>query len=237
VNDRDWLGELCQTLQAKFVLLCEKHGQPVSQLRISPAFTAGEARHFLIGLENDLFDMDDDGWARSVALGTNAQDLEPHSCPIFASGTPAPRMVRENISRLAIASMIVFERGWLPAQVRLDSEKTASSDIDGIIESAEGKMLTAIEIKRSAFELQKFVSDFGRCCRRGEHAKSDCAFQQNHGVFEFCARNRPPYLWIVAPEADVCFKLTYANAAIELEELPTLPPRSHIEFGLKQSGS
>jgi hypothetical protein len=235
VNDRDWVGELWQTLQAKFASLGEENA--VSQLRISPPLTAGEARHFLMGLENDLFNIGDNGLACSAALGTTTQNIESYLCPIFASDTALARMVRENISRLALASMIVFDRGWLPGQVRLESNQTASPDIDAIIESAEGKMFVAIEIKRSAFELQKFASDFERCCRRGEHAKSDCAFQQNHGVFEFCARNRPPYMWIVAPEADVCFKLSYANAAIELEELPTLPPRSHIEFGLKQSGA
>jgi hypothetical protein len=70
---------------------------------------------------------------------------------------------------------------------------------------------------------------------RGAHAKAECAFQQNHQMHEYCDRYKPPYLWIVAPGAYICYEFTYRDAMIEMNELDTLPPRSHIEFGSEQS--
>ena len=197
-----------------------------------------EARHFLIALERGLFRIDDEGTAKSESFAHSVNShAEQILGPIFAVTPSPPRLIRENVCQLATASMLVLERGWLPSQIRVQPDYAISSGIDAIIESAGGRMLAAIEIKRSAHELQKFTSDFRRCCQRGEHAKADCAFQQNHDTFEFCRHFQPPYLWIVAPEADVCYELIYRSAMIEMNELDTLPPRSHIEFGLEQSGA
>jgi hypothetical protein len=240
VNDRDWLGEALDYLRKKFALFCEKSGQSAltNQLRVNPPFALGEAKHFLIGLENDLFDIDPNGRAQSALLQHSREESSlSHFFPIFVAAPSPPHLIRENLSRLAVASMIVFGRGWLPSQVRIQTDDAVSSGVDAIIESFGGGIVAAIEIKRSAFELQKFAGDFRQCCRRGAHPRGDCAFQQNHGVFEFCARSRPRYLWIVAPTADVCFKLSYTNTTVEVEELLSLPPRSHIEFGLKPSGT
>ena len=144
------------------------------------------------------------------------------------------RLVRESICQLATVSELVLHRGWPAGQVRMGTDNAAPYGIDVIVDSIAGETLLGVEIKRSVHELEKFTSDFRQCCKRREHAKADCAFQQNHGIFEFCARYHPTYLWVVAPGGDVCFKLNHANGVIEPEKLETLPRRSHIEFRWSQ---
>jgi hypothetical protein len=84
-------------------------------------------------------------------------------------------------------------------------------------------------VKRSLAELEKLITDLQACCHRNAHAKEDCGFPQNHPNYEFCALHKPPYLWGVAPDADVCFRMKYDNDSIELQQLQSLPPRSMIE--------
>ena len=60
--------------------------------------------------------------------------------------------------------------------------------------------------------------DLRACCKRGPHAKDDCGFPQNHPNYEFCALHQPPYLWAVAPDADVCLRLTYEESQVALEQ-------------------
>ena len=236
MNDRDWVRDLSNYLLQGFVRLCEVLGQsrPATELRSNPPLEIEEAKHFLLGLENGLFHFDENVRLQSELLpypGTDNSKTE--LCQIFALNPP-PRIVRESICQLATASALVLDRGWLPGQIKMGTVGPLEYGVDMVIESDTGELLVSVEIKRSVHELQKFASDFQQCCRRGEHAKGDCAFQQNHGMFEFCARYEPPYLWIVAPDDDVCFKLSYANQIVEIEELETLPRRSHIEFGFSQ---
>ena len=240
VNDRDWVGELSSYLQQVFLRFCEVLGQPrsISELRLNPPLAIEEAYCVLLGLEAGLFRVDEEGFVESELLPYPGEgNLKRGLCQIFALSPPPARIVRENICRLATVSALVLQHGWLSSQIKMATGDTASYGVDMIVESAAGEILVCVEIKRSAHELQKFTNDFRQCCKRGEHAKADCAFQQNHDMSEFCARYEPPYLWIVAPGEDVCFKLSYANRMIELEELETLPRRSHIEFGSSQSST
>ena len=240
MNDRDWIDELSNYLQQNFLRLCEVLGQPrsINELRINPPLAIVEAKYFLLGLESGLFRLDEKECVQSELLPRpSSGNFKQELCQIFVLSPPPPRIVRENICQLATASSLVFQRGWLPSQIKIGTDDSASYGVDMIVESAAGETLICVEIKRSVHELQKFTSDFRQCCKRGEHAKADCAFQQNHGLFEFCGRHEPTYLWIVAPGHDVCLKLSYAGGMIEIEELDTLPPRSHIEFGLSQSST
>lgn len=228
MNDRDWVGELSNFLQS-FRRLCEPHS--ASELRVNPPLATEEAKYVLLGLESGLFRVDEEGSVQSDVLPPpSGLSFKRNLGQVFSVSPPPPRLIRESVCQLATVSSLVLQRGWLPNQVRMGTDDAASYGVDITIESAGG-ILACVEIKRSVHELQKFVSDFRQCCRRGEHAKADCAFQQNHGFFEFCARYQPAYLWVVAPDGDVCFKLNSTNAVIEIEELNTLPRRSHIEFG------
>jgi len=77
----------------------------------------------------------------------------------------------------------------------------------------------------------KLRSDLNQCSKRGPHSVDNCGFPQNHGTFEFLAANQPLYLWAVAPEGEICFKMDYQeNGTIVLEEFLSLPPRSLLEL-------
>lgn len=236
VNDLDWVGEAANYLQQNLQQLSETSGgfQPANELRLNPPLALEEAKYFLLGLESGLFGIDEQGYVQSELLPHPEKNFRQALSQLFAL-SPPPRIVRESVCQLATASALVLQRGWLPSQIKVEPDEATSYGVDVIIESAAGEILICVEIKRSLHELQKFTSDFRQCCKRGEHAKADCAFQQNHGMFEFCVRSQPTYLWAVAPGCDICFKLSYANEVIELEELNALPPRSHIEFDSSQA--
>jgi hypothetical protein len=111
----------------------------------------------------------------------------------------------------------------------LGDDRDTSYGIDILIKLHPGQILAGVEVKRSAVELQKLITDLRMCCKRGPHAKDDCGFPQNHPKYEFCALYQPAYFWAVAPDTDVCFRMKYVGSAIELEQLPSLPPRSLLE--------
>jgi len=240
VKERDWVGELSNYLQHIFLRFCELAGQPrlIGGLRINPPLAIEEAKYFLLGLERGLFCPYEEGHVQSELLShLGTEDFKQVVCQIFAHTPPPPRIVRESVCQLATASTLVLERGWLPNQIKMATGDAASYGVDMIVESGAGEILVSVEIKRSEHELQKFTNDFRECCKRGEHPKSDCAFQQNHGIYEYCVRYQPPYLWAVAPGHDVCFKLCYLDRMIDLEEMQMLPARSHIEFASSQTSA
>lgn len=239
MNDRDWVRDLSNYLQQGFVRLCEVLGKsrPTIELRSNPPLEIEEAKHFLLGMENGLFHFDENLRLQSELLPyPDTDNSKTELCQIFALNPP-PRIVRESICQLATASALVLDRGWLPSQIKMGTVDPLDYGVDMIVESDAGELLVSVEIKRSVHELEKFRNDFRECCKRGAHAKAECAFQQNHQMHEYCVRYKPTYLWIAAPGADVCFKLSYANQIVETEELETLPRRSHIEFGLSQSST
>jgi hypothetical protein len=85
-------------------------------------------------------------------------------------------------------------------------------------------------VKRSAFELEKLIADLRACSRRGPHAHEDCGFPQNHPRHEFCVSNHPNYLWAVAPDGEICLEVKWMEGMLELDPLPSLPPRSLLEL-------
>jgi hypothetical protein len=236
VNDRDWQREVEQLLEDRLVSVCEVLDQPFprSGLRVVPPLAPTEAKSFLVGIEAGLFELDREGYVLSPLLAVPSED-KTESCQIFWRDPPPPRLFRERICQLATAAALVLERGWQTSQIELEpatiEEDAQRNDVDIVVKSTSGELFAAVEIKRSAPELNKLQRDFYQCCKRGKHPEAECGFPQNHAKYEFCAAHRPSYLWAVAPGEDICFKLTYSdNGTIELEELPTFPARSVIEL-------
>jgi hypothetical protein len=233
VTERDWAGELERWLQEGFARLCEATGQrtPLSGLRISPPLGEEEAKYFLLGLEEGLFELEEEGHIRSELLPP-ADELSGHR--IFSHEPPAPRLLRENICQLATASLLIMKRGWLKRHVALEpsrpEHRSAAQGFDLLVRSAEGDIFIWAEVKRSAVELEKLIADLRACSRRGPHALEDCGFPQNHPRYEFCIFHQPTYLWAIAPDAEICFEVKCERSSINLEELPSLPPRSLIEL-------
>jgi hypothetical protein len=220
-------------LQQVFVRLCEKAGQraPFSGLKINPPLPAWEAQYFLLGLEENLFALDEEGQIHSdlIAGSENGVDL---AFPIF-SRERQPRLIREYICQLAALSFLILERGWLRGQVILErsrpEHRSTPHGVDLLVRSNGDRTDIWIEVKRTAVELQKLLTDLRACSRRGPHAHEDCGFPQNHPRYEFCIFHKPTYLWAVASDAEGCFKINYEQSSIAFEQLGSLPPRSLIE--------
>lgn len=234
--ERDWAGELEQWLQEKFAELCAALGQrvPLSGLRISPALGEDEAKYFLLGLEEGLFALDEEGYVQSELLPPpDEPDAKQRSCPIFSHESPAPRLVRETVCQLAAAALLIVKRGWLKRHVALEPSRQEHRSIahgfDLLVRSATGKIFIWTEVKRSGVELEKLIADLRACSRRGLHAHEDCGFPQNHPRYQFCISHQPTYLWAVAPDAEISFEVKCDQGSLELEQLSSLPPRSLIE--------
>jgi hypothetical protein len=100
---------------------------------------------------------------------------------------------------------------------------------DLLVKSPDGKVLVWVEVKRSAVEVEKLIVDLRACSRRGPHRQEDCGFPQNHPRYEFGLQQKPDYLWAVAPDGDLCFRVASENGSMELNSLSSLPPRSLLE--------
>jgi hypothetical protein len=236
VTERDWNGELERWLNERFAELCEAMGQhpPLSGLRINPPLTAEEARYFLLGLEDGLFFLDTEGAIRSDLFPPGGDgEAKPNMAQIFRRDCSPPRLVREAVCQLATAALLILKRGWLKTHVALEAgseeHRAAAFGLDLLVKSPAGKILVWVEVRRALVELEKLVVDLGACSRRGPHGRQDCGFPQNHPRYEFVLFHKPEYLWAVAPDGEMCFRLAYENGSVELEQLPSLPPRSFIE--------
>ena len=234
--ERDWAGELERWLEKRFAELCEATGQrpPLSGLRINPPLADEEAKYFLLGLEDGLFYPDAEGDPESELFPPATEgDPKAKMGQIFRRDCSPPRLVREAVCQLATASLLILKRGWLKSHVALEpgseEHRAASDGLDLLVKSPTGKILIWVEVRRGSVELEKLAVDLRACSRRGPHGRQDCGFPQNHPRYEFALCHKPEYLWAVAPDGQKCFRLAYENGSLELEELPSLPPRSFIE--------
>ena len=205
---------------------------PPLGLKISPPLAAWEAQYFLLGLEEKLFALDQEGRVHSDLLAQPGKE-DALGYAIFSRERP-PRLLRENVCQLAVVSFLIFERGWLRSHVVLEpsrpEHRSMPHGVDLLVRSNGVRTDIWVEARRTTVELQKLVTDLRACSRRGRHALEECGFPQNHPRYEFCLFSAPAYLWAVAPDGEGCFKLNYEQSAIELQPVASLPPRSLIEM-------
>jgi hypothetical protein len=229
--DTNLKAELETWLQERFAAACHAAGQPgpVSNLRISPPLANWETEYFLAGLTAELFAVDAQDRVTSEMLEAG----EAASYPLF-SHEPL-RLLRENVCQLAAAAQLVLQRGWLKRHLLLQPgrpEHRATADgFDLLVQLHPDEILISVEVKRSRLKLEKLIADLRACSRRGPHAHEDCGFPQNHPRHDFYVSKRPAYLWAVAPDAEFCLALKCEGNSVELEPLPSLPPRSLLELG------
>ena len=222
-------------LQDKFAKMGEALGRatPLSALRIAPPLAEWEATYFLLGLEEDLFQVNERGEVESLFLrGEGEDDSRPYR--IFSS--EPPRLLRENVCQLAAAARLIIERGWLPRHVGLEPGQAQyhshAEHFDLLVRSPDGgKIFIWVEVRRTTVELEKLIADLRACSRRGPHAHEDCGFPQNHPRHEFCVANQPAYIWAVAPDGEIAFAVNCMGTILELAPLSSLPPRSLFELG------
>ena len=240
MSERDWTGELERYLRDRFAELCRTIGQsvPLAALRINPALALEESKYFLLGLEAGLFHLNEEGCVQSELLPPPREgDTRQKACLLFCHDPFPPRFLREGVCQLSTASFLILQRGWLKSHIllepSLEEDRFPANGADILVKSITGELLVCVEVKRSVAELQKLVTDLRACCNRGAHPPDQCGFPQNHPKFEFCALYKPTYFWGVAPEADICLRMKYDGDLIEMDQLPSLPPRSLIELSHK----
>ncbi|HEY2140297.1 MAG TPA: hypothetical protein VGH00_09475 [Chthoniobacterales bacterium] len=227
--------ELETWLQETFASLCQANGQPIpfSRLRISPPLAEWEERYFLLGLEENVFAVNEHGAITSPLLEADEAVAPAGVYPLFSR--EPPRLLRENVCQLATAARLIVERGWLKKHVILQRRPTGSGPsndgCDLLVRSRAAEILISVEVKRSRLELEKLIADLRACSRRGPHAHEDCGFPQNHSRQEFYRSLRPAYLWAVAPDGEFCLAVTFKEDSLALEPLGSLPPRSLLELG------
>jgi hypothetical protein len=221
-------------LLEKWNAVCASVGQrPLPGMRVSPPPSDWEAEYFLRALEDDLFQVDDRGQVASELLRSTVNpETEPQTYRLFSQ--EPPRLLRENLCQLATAARLIFEQGWLRRHVVLEpgapEHHSSAGAFDLLVKSSSGEILVWVEVRRAAVELEKLVADLRACSRRGPHAQADCGFPQNHPRHQFCVAREPDYLWAVAPDGDICLAVKTNAGALELEPLPSLPPRSRLEL-------
>jgi hypothetical protein len=219
-------------LQDKFAALCRAVGRPGPPpgLRISPPLAPWEAFYFVRGLEEYVFEIDEEGGVTSDVLRSSAG--QPGGYRLFSQ--EPPRLLRENICQLAAAARLIIERGWPKKNLVIEptrAEHRATADgFDLSVRSAADEILIAVETKRSRLELEKLLSDLRACSRRGPHEHKDCGFPQNHPRHVFWISERPAYLWAVAPDGEICCAASYEDNSLHIEPLSSLPPRSLLEL-------
>ena len=222
-------------LQDKFAQMIGTRGRtgPLSALRIAPALAEWEANYFLRGLEENLFQANERG--EIASLFSREEGAAGSSRPYRIFSSEPPRLLRENVCQLAAAARLIVERGWLPGHVSLEpgqaQHHSQAEHFDLLVRSPDGKIFIWVEVRRTAVELEKLIADLRACSRRGPHIHAECGFPQNHPRHEFCLATQPSYLWAVAPDGELAFAVNCNRAAVELEPLASLPPRSRFELG------
>jgi hypothetical protein len=232
--DMNLKAELETWLQERFAAVCHAAGQrvPISGLRISPPLANWEAEYFLAGLTANLFAVDGQDRVASEMLEPAGETDEQPSYRLFSHDPP--RLLRENVCQLAAAAQLVLQRGWLKRHLVLQpsrpEHRATAHGFDLLVRLHPDEILISVEVKRSRLELEKLIADLRACSRRGPHAHGDCGFPQNHPRHEFYVSTRPAYLWAVAPDSELCLSVKGEGNSVELEPLPTLPPRSLLEL-------
>jgi hypothetical protein len=227
--EREWQGELCHFLERKFrdFMAPASSMQPASGLRISPSPNIEEAKYFLLGIEAGLFAVGTAGRMESSLIAD-----DPAIAELFSAGRG---LIRTTLCRFSTAAALILQRGWLPQQIQVGAtpkeKELMPQQMDMTVTASDGSLVAAVDVRRTAPELEKLGRDLQQCGRRGKHAEDNCGFPQNHGRFEYCAFFKPPYVWAVAPDSEICFNMIYcSDGTIQVSGLSSLPPRSILEM-------
>nr|WP_290228210.1 hypothetical protein [Trichocoleus desertorum] len=241
MQQRNWICELEKYLEERYAILPvhESIADNKPVLRIDPALDSDEAKYFILGLEAQLFSIDDGGYAQSSLLlkptGSKGQQKGFQLFWHFAyKGRKTRALFREGISQLAAASALILKYGWDISQVQIEARRedfgALARGVDLIIKSQAGKVLICGEVKKDSREFEKLIEDFHYCCQQGQHSKNDCKCKTNHPKYELCAFVKPVYFWAVSPGRELCYQLSYLEDQIFLKGIDSLPHRSEIEI-------
>jgi hypothetical protein len=204
-------------------------GRSSSDLKISPALDPQEAQDFLAGLRENLFRIDELGFAQSRLLPLPpARNDRQKLFQMFWHGKDGTRFLfREGVSQLAAASALVLNYGWPEEQVRLEPNK---KDLGGlaygvdliVLDQPGGRGLIFGEAKAESRALNDLIREITACGRAGLHDRSACKRSQ-HPKFAACWDRKPSYFWAVCPGERKAFELTFTETSLEFHQIDDIP--------------
>ena len=231
--DRKWSEEVEKYLKSKYLEVLTNLGliKSYSALTYRIKLEQEESKYFMLGLENGIFTIDNEGYAQSSFL-PKQKPKEDRQKTFQMFWNKRRHLFREGICQLSAASRLILRDGWCKTQILMEPNKEEVGNlaygVDLLIKSPEGKTLICGEVKRDQTELMKLIEGFRNCCSLGSHKENTCN-DKNHPKYAICAFLRPLYFWAVSPNQEAFFKLEYhAKGKIKLEVLDTFPNRETI---------
>lgn len=208
---------------------------PNQTLVIDEPITEQEASFFLMGLERNVFSIDDEGYVQSLLLpGPPKNSSKQRMIQMFwHHGGGVRKLFREGINQMAAACRLIFEYGWEIDEIKMEPSIAEFGQlaygVDIVVVGPDSAIPLCCESKRNNSEFEKLMKQFMSCCSMGEHLKEVCINKDNHPKYDFCIKAKPKYFWLVSPTNEVCLELSYVNGGlIQLTELPELLDKEAI---------
>lgn len=223
-------------LHERFRVLVDNSADiPNQDLEIRPPITEQEASYFIKGLDQNIFSINDRGYAQSQLLPIPSKNgREQRIIQIFWNhGGGVRGLFREGINQLATACRLIIEYKWDISEIKMEPSIAEFGDlaygVDIIVLGPDGKIPLCCENKSNDNEFQKLIKQFESCCSKGEHPKKECTNPSNHPKYEFCLKAKPGYFWLVSPGIELCLELSYFDGGvIRSSKLSELPSKENI---------
>ncbi|MFC1507838.1 hypothetical protein ACFL5R_01200 [Pseudomonadota bacterium] len=230
MSDKDWIAETHNILKNKYKETVGKFDLCDDELPdYYPDIQEWEAKYFILGLEADLFSIDEMGYVQSCMLpqppkGSDRQKM----IQLFWNFKGGKRrLYREGVCQMATASYLCFFYGWDSSAIEMEPDiknygKLAYAT-DMLVKGETGNCIICCEVKKDEKEFSKLIDGFSYCCSRGQHNKQQCKYARDHAKYEICNELRPLYFLATSPTKKRSFKLEFCGKNIVLNEVKTLP--------------
>ena len=233
---RFWADEADKYLQGKYLAILTESGinNPNSVLKYRTKLEEEESQYFILGLENGIFTIDNEGYAQSKALPKPSKNSDKQKMfQMFWHSKDGRFLFREGVCQLSTISRLILKDGWNMSQILMEPTLgefgNLAYGVDILLKSIEDEIIVCGEVKGDRASFTSLIKGFKYCCEQGSHDKKECKYASNHPKYSFCESVKPQYFWAVSPCQEICFKLDYLpNGRILLEELESIPDKGDI---------
>jgi len=238
MNEKKWVFNADEYLNQKYIeTIKDSDSCDLTLPEYSPPLDGQEAKYFLLGLEEGLFEVDANGYVQSKLLPKPPKNAERQKMiQLFWNFKGGKwRLYREGFCQLATASYLSIYHGWDISQIEMEPDIKNYGNLayatDILVKHDRGTVAVCCEVKKNDKEFEKLIDAFRHCCARGPHEKHDCEYSRDHSKYEMCEKLRPLYFFATSPGRQLCFNLEYENGIINLHRLESLPQKSEILGG------
>lgn len=218
----EWIAEAEAYLQDRYDFIRRASGHSLAPtFAIDPPLESGEAEHFVRGLEERIFSIDDEGYVQSRVLPLPASNgTQNRILALFWHRAGRRFLFREGVCQLATVAALTLKYGW--GLDRIEMEPTFPGlprlawAVDIVLRNADRSIIACCEVKRDDRELDQLVAGFRHCCGAGPHRRDECLFGKNHPKYDLCAVLKPAYFMATSPGREICFRLSHAGGAVTI---------------------